>query len=159
MKCEEYQSLLADDQTPELDAHLRDCPECRDLAAEIDTNLQILASMRDEVLPVRVKTASPPRWVWAAAAAIVLVSGLSLVRWRAPIPPPMPPPAPVVSLVINQSDPPLPPQRPAMVAPRKPPRTVSIPEEPLLVQFLTPDPDIVIYWLIEPKEDSQKGLL
>ena len=103
------------------------CRDCRDLADEIRINSAVLAALRDEtILPLasaRNLRRKPAFWWGAAAAAILIALALPLTQYR-------PPGAPV----------------PAR-------QDVLSTGEPLKVKILTPDPDVVIYWLIDSKEN------
>jgi hypothetical protein len=161
MTCQECELALAEDvSAPGVEAHLRDCPDCRALAADLRQNAEALQSMRFDPVPAQLRLRRGQGWIWAAAAAVVLAAGLAALRLH-PVPQEaakveLPAPNPRVSGQVHAPV-------PAPVLPvaraRKPPRRVSpaqikAREEPLLVQFLTPDPDIVIYWLVEPKEEG-----
>ena len=73
MTCQECEQLLADAAlTPAAEAHLRDCPECRALAAELAANSEALESMRYDPTPSQVRARPQRIWIWAAAAVVVL---------------------------------------------------------------------------------------
>jgi hypothetical protein len=103
------------------------CRDCRDLADEIRINSAVLAALRDEpIMPlasVRNLRRKPAFWGGAAAAAVLIALALPLTQHR-------PPGVPVQA--------------------RQEVRGTS---EPLKVKILTPDPDVVIYWLIDSKEN------
>jgi hypothetical protein len=103
------------------------CRDCRDLANEIRINSAVLAALRDEtILPLasaRNLRRKPAFWWGAAAAAVLIALALPLTQYR-------PPAAPV---------------------PAK--QDAGGTREPLRVKILTPDPDVVIYWLIDSKEN------
>jgi len=73
------------------------------------------------------------------------------------------PETPIAAHVTHPAPPPAPPPRlqPAKrsVHPARrrvaPPKPAPEPQEPLLVKLETPDPDVVIYWIVEPKGDSE----
>ncbi len=103
------------------------CRDCRDLANEIQINSEVLAALRDETITPLVPAARLRRkavfW-WGAAAAVALIAlALPLTRYRPPVAP-----------VSAEAD-------------------VRVTNEPLKVKILTPDPDVVIYWLIDSKEN------
>jgi hypothetical protein len=108
-----------------------ECVECRDLS-------EALSALREEQLPTLVVKIprrgrvypSIAAWVAAAAAAAVLMLGLPYLR-RAETAP-----------VLKSS--PSPAASPQASSPVK--------AEPLKIKILTPDPDVVIYWLMQPKE-------
>jgi hypothetical protein len=137
--------------------------ELRALAEEIRENAIALRAMRDEELPPVCGVGlsrgagfslrrTSVRLGIAAAALALLAIGLPWHRKAAVVAPPSAPlvaaaPAPV-------------PQSVAVAPIRKPRRKVvkpkpEQPEETLMVKMLTPDPDIVIYWIVEPKEKSE----
>jgi hypothetical protein len=148
MTCSECQLQIFDGELDRDGAvHLAVCEDCRVLDREVRLNASALAAMREDVLPVR----RARRWPWmvAAAAAVVLaVVGLSdrpapvvVLPQVAMVPAPV---APVVASPVKPK-----PARRARVAKAAPPA------EPLLVKFLTDDPDVVIYWLIDPVQGEQ----
>jgi hypothetical protein len=112
------------------------CPVCEALlvngeCAECQALSEALGALRDEQLPsLMVKIPRRGRvvypWVAAAAAAAILMLALPHLRRADQIP------------AIRQL-PSLPAQMPAKA-------------EPLKIKILTPDPNIVIYWLVTPKE-------
>lgn len=158
MKCSDCQAQIFE---RELDhgalAHLTGCEECRALDHEVRLNTEALASMREEIIPAR-RVRRWPGVVAAIAAALIAAVAVSYEPIRVPEPPvPM-------AAVLPQNPPPvaepvLPvaprPAKKVAVARRKPPATAQPVEEPLLVKFLTDDPDVVIYWLIDPKQGEQ----
>jgi hypothetical protein len=163
MTCQECELLLAEDErTAAVETHLGECAECRALALELAANAEALKALRDHEMPALTLRAgrSVRHWVRApaAAAAVVLLAlGVSRLDRKAPGPAPEPAvetrPPTVAPVVAPPAEPPaLARTRPSaarkqVAAPKPPPQ-----EEPLLVKMLTPDPDVVIYWLIEPKE-------
>lgn len=156
MNCSECQNQIFDGEIGrEAAVHLKECEDCRALDQEVRLNMAALAGLREEVIPVRV--AKPRRWPWvaavAAAAAIVAV-----IAWPNP---PVPAPAAPVAQMEKIEPPPAAPAMPevaaAKVAPPRPVRRApaakpkpEVSQEPLLVKFFTDDPDVVIYWLIDP---------
>lgn len=172
MSCQDWELRLAlDEAGPEAEAHLAGCPACRELAAELRANSEVLAALCDEVMPpVVLPRRAPSPWRWAAAVAAMLVSGLGLwhaygpvrtptstIIVRAPLvdPPRVEPPLPVIAQVRT------PRRRPAMKRPSW--RWVGFnettdedgnPATEALVRKVTSDPDVVIYWLIEPKKEE-----
>jgi anti-sigma factor RsiW len=153
-----------------IESHLGGCPDCRALLEELRAGHALLGELRHEPLDeamvaqvhrqvlARVGTAEPGLarryWKLALAAALVLAAVLAL-PWRTakhePVarvvePPPriQPAPAPPPAVV---------PVRHPVVRRRrraKPPRAAA----PLLVQFVTDDPNIVIYWLVDRKPEG-----
>jgi hypothetical protein len=124
MRCQDCEIFLAEgEMSAAVQEHLRGCPECRALDQDLRANALALDALRNEELPkVAVKIPRQRRafpWVAAAAAAAVFV--LAFFAPRTP-----PPVRPAVSRVANEPAPP-----------------------PLKIKMLTPDPNVVIYWLIE----------
>jgi hypothetical protein len=173
MTCLECELSLADGvRTAETSAHLAQCPECRALAEDLAVNADVLRRMREEVVPARpLSVLRANRWLWAgtAAAAVLIVafgvsqleSGNSRARVTPAVEPASPPlvelpPSPksgtgprpaAASRAASQRI-----LDPALASPAESRPHASEPAEPLLVKMLTPDPDVVIYWLIESKE-------
>jgi len=103
-----------------------ECAECRALAGELRANAEALSALRHEELPplvVSVSRRAPVySWVAAAAAAVLLAMALPSLRQVA-------------------------------IAPKHGPQSGRAGKsEPLKIKMLTPDPDVVIYWLIDSKE-------
>jgi hypothetical protein len=128
-KCEECQVLLAQGESgPEIERHLSECPACRALAEELAANAAVLEALRSEVLPhIEIRMPRPRRvypWAVVAAAAAAFVVGSLLPK---PAAPPLPaPPAPA------------------------PPAVFTVPRpQPLKIKMLTPDPNVVIYWIVD----------
>jgi hypothetical protein len=147
-------------------AHLEACAGCRALADELRVGQTLLSELRDEPLedmmaanvrrrvlarlPIEEAGAARRYWRWALAAAVVLPLALML-PWRtekqAPLArvkqaPPQVAEAPSATLnAVNV-------RRPVV---HRHHRAKPQPGEPLLVQLVTDDPNIVIYWLVDPK--------
>ncbi len=180
MSCETFEKLIALDaggdltppETERLQAHLEACAPCRELARDIgesQAGLKALAGAgldgRDEEalerwrrgLLARIE-AQPQRrilawrWTWAAAAVMALVALFAVPRivHRPPAESPVAQARPPASPGLNAL--PHPPQ-PAPVAHRHPRhrRAPAPAAEPLLVKLETPDPNVVIYWIVEEK--------
>jgi hypothetical protein len=182
MTCKECELWLADAvssaqdavSSPEMEAHLKVCMDCRAIAAELEANAEALHSMRSDPVPVEIRIGGRRGWIRVAgvAAAVVLAVGLAALFPRPvaitvsngvqvakveaqhhPAPPNLAPPIPAPAVPetrVSET------QRTAPQLARRA-RAVAR-EEPMLVQFLTPDPDVVIYWLVEPKE-AKEGVL
>lgn len=158
MTCHECELLLADGRAPE--EHLRVCPDCRAFAAELRENAAAFSAMRDEsvgqVANLRrlAKPARTPIWI-AAAAAAVLVLGFAALRPHKPAQVIAPSPQVIASLplAVPEISAPVPVQ--IQKPRRRVPERVPEPQETMLVKMLTPDPEVVIYWIVEPKEKSE----
>jgi hypothetical protein len=157
MTCPECELLLADDEADaSVEDHLHGCAKCRALQEELRANALALSSLRDDELP-RVKmterrpvVARPVPWVAAAAAAALLaLAAHQASQWK-PIVETLPrqvaapatvtaklAPAPAPKLAVRRK--PKPARRGAALALK----------EPLLVKMLTPDPDVVVYWIVD----------
>jgi len=166
MTCQECRIELFED-TPGRDAlvHVGECEACRELAREIQANAEALAALRGEELVARpfVHPRRPKPWIWGLAAAAALVLGIGLprlFRTEVVVEPEVTPPVEVAQ------------EEPAPPAPETPKRTqvvlrakarprpavappVEEPTQPLMVKMLTSDPDVVIYWLIDPVEGEK----
>jgi anti-sigma factor RsiW len=163
MTCQEFEGLLASEETSaELDRHLAECVECRELAADLRANADAFREMSAMPMPSvsgavlaqarRQETRRQvARWGWALAAAAAIVIGFFATR---PVPvAPLPPVVigkalahPVVQHAVT----------PVVNTHRKRQATRSpAPQEPLKIKMFTSDPDVVIYWLVEPKEGSE----
>jgi hypothetical protein len=154
MTCRECELLLADGQAEAAVAdHLRACATCRAIQEELGANALALSSLRDDELP-RVKM--PKRrpvlpWVAAAAAAAVLALIAHQASQRKPVVE-MPTGARQVTAPVAVTA--KLPAEPAAKLPvrhhRPKPAPQSAPlEQPLLVKMLTPDPNVVVYWLVD----------
>ncbi len=154
MTCNECQLQIFDENELDQEAvsHLAACDECRELDSEVRLNANALAAMREDVMPVRVQK-QPRRWPWVLAAAAAALIALSLSYSRKPEAVPVqmavlhpPTAAPVLPRIPQPKPHPI---RHA-VRPAKPVEA----DEPLTIKLLTDDPDVVIYWLIEPKGEQ-----
>jgi hypothetical protein len=144
-------------------AHLEACAECRALADDLRAGQTLLSELRDESLedimaanvrrrvlarlPVKETGVARRYWAWALAAALLLATILTLPRRTVR-------PAPIARRQI--APPHIADTPPAIVNVRRPAvrrhrRATPQPSEPLLVQLVTDDPNIVIYWLVDPK--------
>ncbi len=153
-----------------VESHLAGCAACRALLDELRSEQSLLADLRDEPLAdamvtrvrhnvlARVSAPSRSLWGWrlAFAAAVVLAVVLAWPRNRAVQQPvgvarvpsarvvPAPAiPAPVAPVRVL-------PARHRVIRRHRPAPPVER-GEPLLVQFVTNNPDIVIYWLVDQK--------
>jgi hypothetical protein len=150
MTCQECELLLADGQADAFVAdHLRGCAPCRALQEDLRANALALSSLRDDELP---RVTMPRRrrvlpWIAAAAAAavLVLIARQGLQR-QSPHPQPVAAPVIVTAKLPAASEP-----APKLAVRHKPkpaPRSAPV-TEPLLVKMLTPDPDVVVYWIVD----------
>jgi hypothetical protein len=159
MKCEECELLLAQEEiSAEVEAHLAGCPNCRSLAAELRTNLEAMRELADEVMPaVTMPERGVPWWKWTSAAAAVIIT-LGAAWWASrPAKPPQ-----IVSIdvkvtgVVPKAEVPyVKAEIPETLTPAKVPIVPVANREPLRVKMLTPDPDVVIYWLIDSKGELE----
>jgi anti-sigma factor RsiW len=165
MACAKFEPLIAlfvggEIVSPEVEAHLRTCAECRGFAEELERSQAALRSLREEEAPAaalaevrgrvldQIVSRKPSwwfalRWRYAlvpAAAVVVLVVALSP---RPDVPAPPAPPALRLAIPTIAKSKPAPVRRP-----------VPKPQEPLLVKMFTDDPDVVIYWLIDAEGGS-----
>jgi anti-sigma factor RsiW len=181
MSCSKLQSDLAlyaggdltAGRVPRVESHLAACPECRALAEDLRAGRALLRELRDEpiadvtVTEVRrrvvARVGQEPRsagryWKLALAAALVLASVLVL-PWRSRTPLPVARvqrPARVQPAPAPAAPPAIVPARHRIVRRRHrkmPLRKARAPQPgaPLLVQLVTSDPNIVIYWLVDRK--------
>jgi hypothetical protein len=152
MTCQDCELFLAQGgPSAAVEEHLRGCTTCRALHEDLLANALVLGSLRNEELP-RLGVKVPrrkhgyPSWhlyPWAAAAAMF---ALALLVPRTP------PAKSVAPQVVDEpaQPPPLPiPQQARETAKVESVRVRPRKIEPLKIKMLTPDPDVVIYWLIE----------
>jgi hypothetical protein len=158
MTCSECQVQIFDGElSRDAVTHLGHCEDCRALHREVQLNSAALAELRYVELPARL-----PRRPWrrylAVAATIAVVIGAGVYsRW------PLAEPASPVPSVAAVEPPVLPASPPVEVAPKPAPAKVvkparvakPEPQPPTLVKFLTDDPDVVIYWLMDPVQGEQ----
>jgi hypothetical protein len=144
MNCAECELALAgEEQCARVNAHLDACADCRAFAVELAANSRALRALRDEPFP----PVRAPRWYWpvAIAAMLALMFGASRV-WNPEVRAPAPTAvlalplriasAPLVQVQLNQT----------RRRPKREPEAGA-----LVVQIMTPDPDVVIYWQIDAK--------
>jgi anti-sigma factor RsiW len=149
-----------------VEQHLADCADCRSLLDEMRAELALLGELREA--PVEEAMLARVRWrvlaqtaslrtgwagrkqglLWALAAVLVLVAALE-IPWRGR----QIPVARAPRVVAASSAPLI-----AKVVPVRHQRIrrhhqAATPQAgpPLLVQFVTDDPNIVIYWLVDQK--------
>jgi hypothetical protein len=176
MNCREFEALIALDVGGDLNAeeaaavqqHLAVCSGCQALAEELRESQIVLKELAaDEPDPVvysamraRLLAASEPRrrWVWALAAAAVVIIGLATVVWQyerrlTEIPPPEMARAslPTPSAPELKTRPVHRATRPRRVPPPKP--VAARAAEPMVMKLLTDDPNVVIYWIVDETGD------
>jgi hypothetical protein len=159
MTCQDCELLLAEESsTPEVEAHLATCADCGVFKEDLRANAATLSAMRFDPIANRPLTEPRPSgsvlrlrplamWTLAAAAAIVLTVGLQKTHQ-----PPAPQtvtkaPEPVATPIEVASV--IPPPKPRRAVARRPRMREA--QETMLVKMMTPDPDVVIYWLVEPQ--------
>lgn len=129
MTCRDCELLLSQDEIPaSVEEHLKGCVACRSLADEISANTAVLREFRDEDLPFGVAPLLPapkPSWKWAVLVPAFLVLLAVFLRWNIP----------------NRTVAPGPSHAPT--------------QKPLMVKMLTSDPNVVIYWQIDPAGQEQ----
>jgi hypothetical protein len=164
MNCQECEGLLASEESSAvLDGHLAECVECRELAADLRANSDAFREMTAAPMPsvsgavlarVRAQDArrKVARWGWALAAAAAVLIMFGVTR-HPQVAPTTEPPAPQVGQAVPPAAAPLVANVPRVASKRqaKPPA----PQAPLKIKMFTSDPDVVIYWLVEPKEGSE----
>ena len=181
MNCREWEEAIALYAAGDLEArrrleveqHLGACPGCQIFAGGMRECLEAMREAhRQEIgeasyaaVRARVLAKLQPapwwrrRWVQASALAALACGALwlALVDWqiRRPVAPP----------AVTMARPAAPPiEAPVLVARARPlPRRRSHPprtpkpkpaEEPLTVRMVTDNPDVVIYWITDPKENK-----
>jgi hypothetical protein len=147
----------------DLEQHLAECQHCAATLAALRESLALLqeahadpiaeahyAAVRARVLS-RIDSRRNRRWLWAPALVGAAVAAIALITLPS-VPPPPPvvivaPPAPAAALHAPA------PARAANVserrasARRRPAAKPPLPSPPVLVKFVTDDPNVVIYWL------------
>ena len=124
MNCEVCQLLLAGGEpSAAVEEHLRGCPACRAVDRDLSANAVALETLRSEEMPALVMKI-PRRRPYAWVAAAA-AAGL-LIGMLAPKN--APPARDAVSSHLKKT-------------------------EPLKIKMLTPDPQVVIYWIV----DSPQG--
>jgi hypothetical protein len=176
MNCREWEEKIAlyaggDWESGELERHLEQCAACREFAAAVKDSLQILREAHGQPLKegqfaavragVFQRLRRQRRWTWwpawagAAAAVALAASSLWLGQSRRTMPPAAARPKPAAVAVAQEAvatpvAPKPAPPRPRQRVRKKPPPPAP---QPLLVKLITDDPDVVIYWIADPKGD------
>jgi len=161
MTCGKCELLLAQDEiSPEVEAHVAGCSRCWSLAVELQANAHAMRAMSEEVLPpVTIRESGAPWWKWtSAAAAVIITLGAAWLASRPARPPH------IVSVDVNVTGvvpkaevPYVKAEIPETLTPERVPVVPVANREPLKVKMLTPDPDVVIYWLVDSRERDPKG--
>jgi hypothetical protein len=154
MTCEQCELLLAQEEIgPEVEAHVAGCAGCRSLAAELQANAHAMRALGAEVMPVAPMGIRPgfpwwsPWWKWSSfAAAVVLTLAGAWWASRPPKPPQIVSVDVKVTGIVPREVAPIPAKIPEKLTPAVVPVANT---EPLRVKMLTPDPDVVIYWLVD----------
>jgi len=157
---------LAAGRIPRIEWHLAECAACRALAEELRAEQALLGELRDQPLEdamlaqvrrrvlaeVGATTRQPSRLYWKLALAAALVLAVVLL-WprRHPVQLVRVPreAAPRTAAASQAAQVVVPVARKSRRHLRHAPASQSGP--PLLVQFVTDDPNIVIYWLVNQK--------
>lgn len=151
-----------------VEAHLAECAECRALAGELRDEHALLSELREDPLEdamvaqvrqrvlveVAATTRQPsrPYWKLALAAALLLAAVLAWPRHH--------PPKQILALrgagprpaaASHAAQPAAPLVRNSRRRAHLHRAPMAQPGPPLLVQFVTDDPNIVVYWLIDRK--------
>lgn len=167
MDCREAEVRLVhalDGETsPAVDEHLEQCEACRLFYAELLADRDALHVLGSEDVPEeavqqlheRVMQRIPRRrrgWWWIPAAAAAMFA-LAMVWPREHV---VAPPAVVAAVakpprIAWLRSTPQPPPQPAP----KPVIRKRAAEQPLWVKLETPDPNVIIYWMVEPKGEME----
>jgi hypothetical protein len=174
MSCREWEEKIAlyaggDGESAELDRHLEQCASCRDFAAAVRESLEILREAHGQPLEeshlaavrasVFERLQRQRQWTWwpawaGATAVFALASWLWLGQPRRPMPHAAARPKPAA--VVTQ-EPVAAPVAPKPGRPKRLHRVRKTPAkpapQPLLVKLITDDPNVVIYWIADPKGD------
>jgi hypothetical protein len=161
MTCQECELLLADgglggQSEASAEDHLHGCAACRAIQEELHANALALSSLRDDELPRvtmparRPAVVRPVPWIAAAAAAVLMVLIAHQASQRKPVVETHPQPRQMTAPAAVDL---LPPEPVAKLAVRRrkprPAARVAPSEQPLLVKMTTPDPDVVVYWIVD----------
>jgi hypothetical protein len=177
MNCRKWEEAIALYAAGDLDSqrrldvecHLGACPGCQIFASGMLECLEAMRAGHRQDIPeahftgvrarVLAKLQIVPWWRrgWARAVAVAVIAcaglWLAMVNWRIGKPTAEPqvafvrPPVPDMALVAEPA--PVVTSRPAVLPLRR--RRPAIPEEQLTVRIVTDDPDVVIYWITNPK--------
>ncbi len=161
MNCEDCtRGLASEDGISELDEHLRQCSACRDFAAALEADRQVLGTLRDvdpaalfalrRGVSARIAKERAVRriWAWSAGLAACVAAAFSVTVLGVPeetLPKPQiaflaaGPPADWEARTIS---------RPVRRRPA-PAHELAKAAPPLKIKILTDDPNVVIYWLVD----------
>ena len=189
MACREYEPLMAlnveDDLSPadkrRVDSHLRECPDCWDLAEDLKDSQAIFKSIRQNTpsqtmfLNVRagvLAQAGSVRLSWferifwggfqrkatvaAVAVVVIAVSSLWLSRERTVSQPVTDiPAAPAILTPAPEPVPVVEVSKPKVRRQKPAPRVEASakPVKQVAIKLLTDDPNVIIYWLVDEKGD------
>ncbi|HEY2843861.1 MAG TPA: hypothetical protein VGJ09_09430 [Bryobacteraceae bacterium] len=153
MTCAEFEVWMAEGEIHgALQAHLEECAGCKAVWRELEANRHALRAMGLEAVPAAPIRIRPglPWWKWtSAAAALILTSGGTWWASRPAKPPQIVSIDVKVTGILPKKEIPLVHSEiPAVLQPAVLP---VVHAEPLRVKMLTPDPDVVIYWLVDRK--------
>jgi len=151
-----------------IDRHMTSCAACREEAAAFAALAAELAAMRGASLPesafaaVRTRVAEEivsrrkPVWIraWPAFAAAMACTAIVVVLLR-PVTAPSPLPVEQAEVLPAPLEQPLAasPAAPLHSAKRRATR-IHKPSEPLVIQMLTNDPNVVIYWIADARDGN-----
>jgi len=185
MNCREWEERLAlyagNDlgaaERAALERHLSECAGCQVFLSGLKDSLERLKEAHEDPLAephfaaVRARVLSGlrherqwRRWVWglAGVAAVLVLAVAPLLRLGRRETPPAPvavvtrPPAPPVEKpVVERRIRRVKHFRPRAVPPATKPSQPATPAEPFVVKLLTDDPDVVIYWISDPRGEPQ----
>lgn len=160
---------LAAKRVGRVESHLAECADCRALIAELREERELLGELRDDPLEetlaaqlhsrVMAEAAALPErapvryWKLAVAAALMVAAILLWPRQRAARTPVAP--QAMVRAIPTASAQPV--QTPTVVrrVRHRRRRPAAQPGSPLLVQLVTEDPNIVVYWLIDGQPQGE----
>ena len=147
MTCQECEFALGCEQnSAEIDGHLRICAECRVLSEELRANSKAFESMSMEQVPrVHVKEGRPVLPAAIGAFALAAAAAVATIFLAMPREEKLPP----VHYAVTPMNFEIPPMRPAVRVHRAVARKPVTATQPLMMKILTDDPNVVIYWQID----------
>jgi len=178
MNCREWEETIAlycggeldRPRSVEMERHLAACAGCQIFASGMRECLEEMRAAHHEAIPAAHFTAvrtrvlaslRPCPWWRRRRMQIAALAGLACCAWwletvnlkiRRPVPPPQValarPPAPPMPLAVQAADAPVV-RRGRASRPR--PRKTAATDEPLTVRIVTDDPNVVIYWITNPR--------